>query len=174
MQVTLDPVDWTKLTRFPSAQEYFDWAYESDGDALPEGYDLDDSGWTSDSAMQYFDVAEALEHVQGVVDAPAAENLARGILRVLCVNGHVDDFGTGPATDNHHWISASPETTREIWEHARLTDWREVSDVLRRNPPKFGDVHNAIDTVFMPVVEQHLRVLELAASRGWGLMGHCG
>ena len=174
MQVTLSTVDWGKLSRFPSAEALIDWMYDSDGDVLPDGYDLDASGWTSDSAMQYFDVAEALAHIQSHVTEATAESLSQGIRRLVCENGHVDDFGTGAASDNHHWLSASPETTREIWKHARSTDLDELCDVLRENPPKFGRVHEEIDTVFIPVIKQHLRMLELAAAEGHGLMGHCG
>lgn len=111
MQVHLEPVDWSKLTRFPSAEAFIEWVFENDGDATPNGYEPPETLWMSDSALQYFEVAEALDHVQQFVDPGTAENLRRGIRRVLCENGHVDDFGTGPASDNHTWISASPETT---------------------------------------------------------------
>lgn len=174
MQVTLHPVDWGKLTRFPSGAAFIEWMFDTDDDALPDDYDPGAGDWASDSATHYFDVAEALTHIGDSVDAVTSQALSRGLGRILCENGHVDDFGTGPASDGTYWISASPDTTRDIWAHARATDWGAVTEALRANPPKFGNLRNEIDTVFVPVVEQHLRMVEWAAARGYGLMGHCG
>lgn len=177
MQVSLDPVEWSKLTRFSSASELFDHLYSDEGaeeSLTPEKCSCYDNGWESDSASQYFEVANALEHAQKFISQTVVTHLTQGIRRVLCENGHVDEFGASIATEGHYWLSASPETTREIWKHAKQTDWDAVIDALRKYPLSSGNPNNGIESEFMPFIRQRLIILELAASRGYGLLGHIG
>ncbi len=174
MQVYLNPADWSRLTRFGAAAEYFEAVDDPEEDAVPEEFLDDEDVWVSDSAMQYFQVAEALAHVLPLVDGEVAEHLNLGIRRVLCQEGHVDELGASALTEGCYWVTASPETTREILRHAEATDWDAVYAALRNNPPPDSWVMEDMEAELIPFVEQHVTRLREAVAGGFGLLGTCG
>lgn len=184
MQVTLNPVDWSIVARFPSAREFFEWSHSTEDSVTPEGRSCYDLRW-SDSAMTYFEVAEALQNAASHVPGPVAAHLWEGILRLLCENGHVDEIGASQFTEGCTWISATPKTTKEIHRHVKETDWPVVYAALEKMATQAKTAKNAkADNAreeesdsgadAKEFVEQHIRVLEVATSGGFGLLGHIG
>jgi hypothetical protein len=156
MQVTLDPASPALLA---------DAGAEDEG--TPSCYDL---GWNSDSAIQYFEAAECLDHLRPHLDAATLEHLDQGLGRLLAENGQVDEFGHAEASEGHSWISASPETTRAILGHIEAVDLEHLIAILRRHPAASDDAETSLRVMFT----QHREVVRAAAARGLGLVGHCG
>lgn len=194
MQVTLDPFNWNrrKLTKARTALDYFRWWKDEDGSArVPglDGLDCRKLGWRSDSAIQYFTAAEALDAISPYLDPPARRLLDRGFRRVIAENP-TDEFGTGDASEGHYWISASPRTTRSILRHAEATDVahlvnldrslavRESSPVSPASDAKLRRLleenRRILEESLQTMIRQHLAVLRAAVSHEFGLLGHCG
>ena len=174
MQITLDPIDWKRLTSFGSAEAFLEWYFdiEDEGELTPVScYSFE---W-SDSAILYFQVASALEHLAAGGDEALAEQIRRGIGRLITENGHVDELGMSAASEGHYWISASPETTVELQRHIAALDRARLVALLKEKPaPYTEELMSDLDGLFVPLIEQHAKVVDAAVSGGYGLLGHCG
>ncbi len=175
MQVTLDAIDWTKLTSFPSSGDFFEWLDElEDVDGFAE-ISCYDQGWDSDSAIQYFEVAGVLEHLAENCDEGTALHLREGIQKLISEEGHVDEFGVSEESEGLYWISASPEEVKGIKSHIDALDLRACADLLLKNPPPDADdILADLDGMFISYIKQHSRMVDAAVSHGYGLLGHCG
>jgi hypothetical protein len=168
----LNPIDWAKLQAFGSAGDFFaDRDLDPVEELTPEDCICHDNGWESDSATQYFQVAEALENLLVDVAPEVAVTLKNGIMRLVCESGHVDEFQTGAASEGHYWLSASPETARELLRLVEAVDWQQLVSLHSAK----ADADSELDAAdFMECISQHLAILRIAAHRKLGLLGHCG
>ena len=175
MQVTLDPINWNELTKYPSAEDYFEWLYELEDEDDYITISCYDHGWYSDSAIQYFKIAEALEYVLQFLAPETKENLQEGLLKLISYEHRVDEFMTDQASDHCYWISASPKTTKVILKNIKNTEFNIIKQALIDSPtPEFDSLLNNFDTSTIPFIKQHIDIMEVAASKNFGIMGHCG
>lgn len=174
MQVSLDAVDWAKLTSFPSPAEFLEWYDELEDESEFGEVSCYDRPW-SDSAHQYMAVAEVIDHLISISDPETSGHLRQGIRRLVCESGQVDELGMGAATEGCTWISASPETTATIKGHIDAVDLDHCVALLRGRPaPVADEIMAELDAMFVDFIAQHARMVDTAVSLGYGLLGHCG
>lgn len=175
MQVTLNAIDWNQLTQFSSAVEFLEWYYALEDEAEFRSLCCYDYGWESDSARQYCEVAYLLKHLASNSPVEMAEHLREGVMKLLADDGHIDEFAMLDPSGGCYWISSSPSSVSSIKVHFDATNLRECVATLRENPPADAEeTMSDLDGLFVAFIEQHRRMVDLAASRGYGLLGHCG
>jgi len=130
MEVTLDPIDWNKVTEFKPIRRFIDYLYELE---RYEDWILNGSnyGWKSDSGTQYFRVAEIFEHLRNHVDSKTQMLIDSGVKPLISENSQLDELGTGPITDNCYWISISPTSTKRIYESLNQLNLDYLADTLK-------------------------------------------
>jgi hypothetical protein len=175
MQVSLDAIDWIQLTNFSSPDEFLEWYFDLEDEGEFRSLSCYDNGWDSDSAMQYFEVASALKHLADTSPPEKATHLREGIMKLIAESGHIDEFLLTEPSEGCYWISASPESVASMKNHLDAVDLQDCAASLRNNPPKDADeIMSDLDEMFISFVEQHRRMVDLAVSKGYGLLGHCG
>jgi hypothetical protein len=175
MQVSLDAIDWSQLTSFPSPEEFLEWYYDLEDEEQFRSLSCYDKGWHSDSVIQYFEVASALKHLAATSLPERATHLREGIMKLIAENGQVDEFSLAEPSEGCYWISASPASVATIKTHLDAVDLQDCAASLRANPPEGADeLMSELNDMFISFIEQHRRMIDLAASKGYGLLGHCG
>jgi hypothetical protein len=175
MEVTLDAIDWSKLTAFQPLSKYFD-EYLFEIEEYPEWLlSGPEHGWESDSANQYFQVARILEQVKQHVDEKTLKLIDEGITPLISENSQLDELGTKPITEDTNWISITPETTKKIYAALKQIDLSYLADTVRKHPTSDSeDIMSSLDEDFIGFIKQHLTMVEKAVERGYGLLGHIG
>jgi hypothetical protein len=172
MQVTLDLINWSELIQHPSAEDYIDWVFNLEDEGKSIALSCYKYGWESDSAIQYFELAEAFEYALQFLDSDTKEIIQKGLLKLISYEHRVDEFMMAPASDDCYWISASPKTTKEILKFFKNTDFNKIKQALIENPnSEFESLLNDFDSSVIPFVKQHIKILEAAASKEFGIMG---
>lgn len=174
MQVSLDPIDWTQLTRFPSGAEFLEWMGELDDKSELRTLNCYDNDWENDSALHYHEAGAVLEHLQRVCDPDEAKHLTGGFLQLIATDGLIDEFELGGPSEGHYWISASPGAVQTIKSHIDDLNMVHCVSRLTENPLPQLEVTNDVGGLFLPILEQHARMVDLAVAHGYGLIGHCG
>lgn len=180
MQVTLDAVDWKKLTSFKTAEKYFEWydAMEDQDAPTISCYDFDDKNhhpaW-NDSHLQYAGVARLLEILLRITPRETQVQLQQGLCRIISNGEKVDEFSTSVASDQWCWISASPTTTRHILEYTKSLDVNLLHQCLVGHSSRIQreDIE-FLNKSFIPIIKQYIFILEMASSNGYGLLGFRG
>lgn len=175
MQVTLDAVDWEQLTSFCTAEKFLEWFQELEDENEFRTISCYGHGWASDSASQYFGVAAALEHLSVISDSDTAVHLREGIQKLIAESSQIDEFGMTQESDGCYWISACPVAVAKIKAHIDAVDFQQCVDLLTTHPPPDEDeIITNPDEMFLSFIEQHSRMVNIAVSNGYGLLGHCG
>jgi len=175
MKVTLDAIDWSKLTAFQPLSTYFhDYLFEIE--EYPEWILTGpDYGWISDSHNDYIQAVWILEHLKKYVDSRTLSLIEKGITPLISENSQLDELGTGPNTENCWWISITPESTKKIYDAFKQIDFVYLADSLRKNPPENEEYKMpSVQEDFFDYLKQYLAILEKAVERGYGLLGHVG
>lgn len=174
MQVTLNAIDWEQMTSFGSSKNFIDWYIEDPEDGRVRVLSCQDYNW-ADSAMLYNEVADVMEHLATICDSNLANSLRGGVMKLIANSPLVDDFHTAEASDGCFWLSASPSSTALIKTEMERLDLDELVRVLKKNPAEGSEeIVEDLDEYFVGYIEMHLEMVNLAVSRGYGLLGHCG
>lgn len=173
MQVTLNAIDWEQLVAHQSAERYFELAMEDEVE-LDSVSCYEHMDW-GDSAMYYFSLARVLEHLITVADKKTASHLKNGLCKIIAESGHPDEFKMSDASEGCYMLSMSPSTVRKIRGHIDKLDLQHCLELLKENPAPGEDrLMDELDDIFKPLVRQYTAMVYIAASRAYGLMGHCG
>ena len=174
MQISLNAIDWTQLTSFSTAEKFLEWYEDKEEDEL-RLISCYDNGWDSDSAIQYFEVAAVLEHLSSICDSDTTVHLREGIQKLVAETGQIDEFEMMEPSDGLYWISASPTTTALIKAHIDAVDLQQCVELLRSDPPTDADdIMEDLDEMFVSFIKQHSKMVDVAVSTGYGLLGQCG
>jgi hypothetical protein len=175
MEVTVDAIDWNKLTAFQPLGSYFDdylFEVEEYPDWILSG---PEHGWKSDSYGEYTRTVEILEHLKKHVDSRTLNLIKDGITPLISENSQLDELGTGPITDNCWWISITPDSTKKIYQALNQIDFAYLADTLRKHPPETEEYRMpSVQEDCFNFIKQHLAIIEKAVERGYGLLGHVG
>jgi hypothetical protein len=177
MQVSLDACDWAKITSFGSAENYVEFLLNDD---IPDDekyafqVSIGSSRWC-DSFMLYMSAYTVLQHLAEISDPVTADHLRRGIQQLIVESGHPDEFAMAEASDGCYWISISPPAVVEIKAHIDATDFDRCLDLLETNPcMEDGKLLIVPKAQLLESIDQHRQVVDLAVSKGYGLLGHVG
>ena len=175
MQVSLDAIDWEQLISFPSAAEFLEWYYDLEDEEKFRRLSCYDHGWRSDSAIQYFEVAGVLEHLAAISEAETSKHLREGVQRLIAESDQIDEFAMCEPSEGCYWISACPATVVIIKSHLDAIDLNHCVALLSQQPPADAEEIMAdLDGMFVSFIKQHSEMVDLAVSKGYGLLGHCG
>ena len=172
MQVQLDAVDWCQLTEFSSPEEFLEWLYEAEDGEEFRTLSCYDNGWNTDSARFYFDVAGALSHLAEILPPETGAHLREGIMKQITMDGHIDEFSLAEPSEVCYWITASPQSVASIKAHLDAVNFQECATSLVNIPMDSGMPD--LGSMFIPFIDQHRHMVDLAVSNGYGLLGHCG
>lgn len=172
MQVTMSADDWEQLTAFGSAEEYL--AAESEDAEPARGIScfevVDD--W-SDSAIRYLEMAAALIHLADICEDDEMEEHLDHICKIISKDELIDEFGLAEPTEGLVSISASPTTVREIKSHFDALDYERCKALLEEEPPYEADyITQDLDGRFFALLDQYRKMVDVAVSRGYGLLGY--
>ena len=175
MEVTLDAIDWSKLTSFEPLSKYFDeylFEIEEYPDWILTGPDY---GWMSDSYNEYIRTVWILEHLKKYVDSRTLNLIEEGIRPLISENSQLDELGTGSITENCWWISITPDSAKKIYQALKQIDFAYLADTLRKHPPETEEyTMPSVQEDSFNFIKQHLTILGKAVERGYGLLGHVG
>jgi hypothetical protein len=174
MQVSLDAIDWEQLTSFGTMEKFLGWFYELDDENEFRKISCYGNGWSSDSAIEYFQVAEVLQHLTTIANAQTVEHLNNGIRLLIAENSHIDEFKTGDSSDGCYWISASPSSVQKLKSHVDALDLNQCIALLKARPLSDAKIMAELDGMFVPFIKQHSKMIDLAVANNYGLLGHCG
>jgi hypothetical protein len=169
MENYLDAVDWQKLNELKSVDELLDVLCEdNEKDWILFGRNI--CGW-SDSYGSYVEIAEILDRLEQLAQEPLKSQIKMGLKRLISSDGEhlVNEFKSAITAECGIWISASPESTREIYSYLQKIDFAQVKDLLLKNKIYYKEGH--INAEFMPFIEQYQEVLKQAVERGYGIVG---
>jgi hypothetical protein len=174
MQVTLDAIDWQRLTAFKPIDSFFQYLFEIEEypDWILSGANY---GWISDSYNEYIQAVWILEHLKKYVNSRTLNLIEQGITPLISENSQLDELGTGRVTEGNWWISITPESTKNICEALKQIDFPDLADVLREHPPDTEEyTMPSVQEDFFDYIKQYLTVLEKTVERGYGLLGYVG
>ncbi len=175
MQVSLDAINWKLLSKFETPEEFIEYICELDNEEEHRALICSSPEWYSDSATQYFEVASALAYLAEAAEPDTSRHLREGIQRLISEDGHVDEFQLLEPSEGCYWISASPPTVVAIKSHIDALDLDACVSLLREDPARHSaDLMADLERGFVSFIRQHVHVVDLAASKGFGLLGHCG
>lgn len=174
MQVTLDPVDWSQLTAFADPADFVDWVIDLEDASEFRRLDCYANDWENDSAILYHEAGAVLEHLVTVCDPAEAEHLRAGFLQLIATDNLTDEFGLAAPSEGCFWISASPDSVRTIKTHIDGLNMVRCISSLAANPLPQVEITKDVSGAFLPILEQHARIVDLAVAHGYGLLGHCG
>lgn len=171
MQVSVKAVNWEQLVAFGSAGNYLDSELEAESELIDcvSCYDYTDWG---DSAVCYFRVASALDHLIDVADQNTAVHLKHGLGKVIAENGHPDDFQMYEISEGHCMLSMSPSTVKEVQAHIGTIDLRHCISMFKEYPVPGEE--EGFGEIFLWVTKQYIEMVNLAAEKNYGLLAHCG
>lgn len=174
MQVSLEPVDWEKLTSFGSSREYLTW-YDSLDDPQIEAPTFCCAEWKADGFSQYWEAAKILDHALRLVNEEQYKHLSSGLCRLINLDEKVDDFSMRVISEGWCWLSASPVSTKEILGYSQKVNIQEICDLTRKNRIEELDEYlDKLEQRFIPYIGQHLAVLEVAVKNKFGVLGFRG
>ena len=72
-------------------------------------------------------------------------------------------------------LSMSPAAVKEAREHVDALDLQRCMELLHEDPaPGEERIMDDLDGIFVGLIRQYSAMVYVAASRNYGLLGHCG
>ncbi len=177
MQVTADVVDWTRLASIAYSSHWAEELFEgADCEAVVQSCYSFNPHWI-DSAMIYFDVADAMNSLLAQESPALRDRVIKGIYPLVSENQATDELGLSPRTDGCYYASLSPSTvvsTGEAFRSLDLDDFAHrltmVSSLPILDQPSIPDKKAFLKEYLL----QWQDVLDRAQAKGWGILGHIG
>jgi hypothetical protein len=177
MQVTADAVDWTWLTSVAHSPNVVGALFEgADCETIVQSCYSFNPRW-SDSAMIYFDVADAMKCLLAQASPALRDRVVKGVYPLVSENQATDELGLSPRTRGNYYASLSPSTVVSTGEAFRSLDLDDFAGKLISVSPLPILDHPSIPdkkAFLKEYLWQWQDVLDRAQAKGWGILGHIG
>lgn len=177
MQVTADAVDWGWLSSIASSPRLVEELFEgADRETIVESCYAFNPRW-NDSAMTYFDVAEAMKELLAHEGPALRLQVEKGIYPLVSENQATDELGLSSKTQGCYYASLSPATVVSTGEAFRSLDLDDLAGKLTKasSLPVLDEPWIADKEAFLKeYLQQWQDVLDRAQAKGWGILGHIG
>ncbi len=177
MQVTADVVDWIWLASAAHSSNVVEALFEAaDNETMVQSCYSFNPRWI-DSALLYFDVADALKSLLSRESSALRDRVEKAIYPLVSENRATDELGLSARTEGCYYASLSPSTAMSTREAFRSLDLDDLTDKLTRmspltilDEPPVSDKRAFLKEYFL----QWQEVLDRAQAKGWGVLGHIG
>jgi len=175
MEVTFDALDWGELQKFGDSMMFAEWRLEL-GEEPEWLKSSEDIGWLNDIAGVYLDIADAIYAVHDKLPVDQQDVIKNSLMTVMCGDDAITrrDFTCIP--ESCYFISLSPETISEVHrslKHVRLDGLSKLIAVPLAKEWEVDDP-TTLEEGLLEYFSQVTSLVDFAASRHWGVIGHMG
>lgn len=173
MQVSCFGFDWNEVGKRSDAQQIVNEMIHTDDIDIYAKY-LPDTLWHSDSAHQYFSVAEAISTLQE--HAPPEMKAGLEAAATLISQGNaVDELGIGELTDGCYFISMSPERVAELHSAFSALDLSSLGALFAKiRTESLAKSLPDVEADFVAYLKQWAEALKFINENRCGIIVHCG